>query len=367
LTSFYIAFIIVIVGLGVVFWLMYREKEDTVKPDLTPKEPGQDPSKILSRLGLQAEKPSLDLTQDEGNFFTKILTAIGLKKKEEEEIIPLSLPPLEKKAGQLNLNPGPGTFSNPLEHQHKEPAPTRHELNEFKEKYDRLEVILREKNQELEKTHQTLLNELKNQKEYNKVKDILEKEIKDLKDKSRALQIELSDNQTEIGKYKLRINQLEEKVAKGEKIILTHEDALREKDLKIASLQQNLQQKTKPVEIPTLEPKAVVPPPTEVIQEIVPPEPAPIPETSPEPLVEDLTPKEESTPEEPPLALPPDILATPPIPEPVKEESIPPPLLEPPTEEPDAPQQQQPSPEPPKEENSPPQEPSKGEGEAKNG
>lgn len=57
------------------------------------------------------------------------------------------------------------------------------ELDELKQKYERLDRILNEKNTELEQTKQFLDSELTAKKEFNKFKDILEKEIKDNKDK----------------------------------------------------------------------------------------------------------------------------------------------------------------------------------------
>lgn len=100
------------------------------------------------------------------------------------------------------------------------------QLNELKEKYELLDRLFKEKSSTLEKAEESLQNELKNRKEFNKVKDILEKELKDTKDKARNVQAEMSAFQTEAESYQKRINQLEEKVTKLEKIVITKEDEI---------------------------------------------------------------------------------------------------------------------------------------------
>ena len=61
------------------------------------------------------------------------------------------------------------------------------DLNELKEKYTNLEKLFDEKSQIAEKSKESLDYELKNRKEFNKVKDLLEKELKDIRDKSKNL------------------------------------------------------------------------------------------------------------------------------------------------------------------------------------
>jgi len=100
------------------------------------------------------------------------------------------------------------------------------ELSELREKYEKLDKIFQEKSEELEKSKKNVDNELKTRKEFNKVKDILEKELKDVKDQSRKVQVELNGTQAETGGYKNRINQLEDKVTKLEKEILEKEKTI---------------------------------------------------------------------------------------------------------------------------------------------
>ena len=51
------------------------------------------------------------------------------------------------------------------------------ELAELKEKYDKLDSMYNEKSSEHEKSKESLDNELEHRKEFNKVKDLLEKEL----------------------------------------------------------------------------------------------------------------------------------------------------------------------------------------------
>ena len=61
-----------------------------------------------------------------------------------------------------------------------------------------------------------LKNELNNRKEFNKIKDILEKDLREAKDRARNVQLELNAAKTEAEESKKRIDQLEDKVTKME-------------------------------------------------------------------------------------------------------------------------------------------------------
>lgn len=84
-------------------------------------------------------------------------------------------------------------------------------LDELNNKQNKLEQLIKEKNEQLEKTQKALDSEINNRKEFNKVKDLLEKELKDTRDKSKVLQKEVGELQQENQNYKQQITQLEEK------------------------------------------------------------------------------------------------------------------------------------------------------------
>ncbi|VAX34846.1 hypothetical protein MNBD_UNCLBAC01-1088 [hydrothermal vent metagenome] len=76
------------------------------------------------------------------------------------------------------------------------------QLNELKEKCGRLEGLLGEKTTELEKVQKDFENELKNRNDFNKIKDVLEKELKEVKDKAKDLKNECNVLATEKGMIK---------------------------------------------------------------------------------------------------------------------------------------------------------------------
>jgi len=98
------------------------------------------------------------------------------------------------------------------------------EIKDLKENHDKLDQLLKEKSEELNKAQNSLDSELKNRKDFNKVKDLLEKELADTKDSVRKARVELGDSESENESNKKRINQLEDKVTKLEKDILQKEN-----------------------------------------------------------------------------------------------------------------------------------------------
>ncbi|GEM_PF-3273302 len=129
------------------------------------------------------------------------------------------------------------------------------QMHELKEKYEKLDSLFKEKSSELEKIQRSLETELRTRKEFNKVKDILEKELKDVKDRSHNVQIELISAKTETEGCQKRINQLEAKVTKLEKEILRKEQEIENLIKKQGKLEppKNIPPVTPPTEIPTKE------------------------------------------------------------------------------------------------------------------
>lgn len=181
-------------GFGVILIFMLNEKKkdvpaETETPEIVSTEPPKvSPQDVLGRLGLEAAagQPGAPLKQETANA--------GPTQAESE---------LSLKYDEL--------FA---------------EHRELQDKYTKLESMLHEKNTQLEKTDKNLTIELKNQKEFNKIKDVLEKEIKDGKDKYRDLQAALATSQTEAKTHFNRVNQLEEKIKKLEVGLLSSEAAI---------------------------------------------------------------------------------------------------------------------------------------------
>jgi hypothetical protein len=97
------------------------------------------------------------------------------------------------------------------------------ELAELKERYQKIESMLSEKNEEIDRLQMNLNVELSNKKEFNKIKDVLEKEIKEGKERIRENHAEFNTTKTELDNSKKRVHQLEEKIVKFEKEILITE------------------------------------------------------------------------------------------------------------------------------------------------
>ncbi len=211
MTLFYMLILILVIGAGAIAWIMLAEKKkESPEPEKTKTtEPLLSPKDLLERLGLENPKPASD----------KIILTELFKK-------PVS--PAENKATQLTTtaktNPPPTeTTESELSLKYDELLT---EKTQLKAEHTKLEALFIEKSMLLEKSEKTLSNELKNQKDFNKVKDILEKEIRDYKDKVTALQSEVITTQTETQTQSKRVIQLEEKIKKFEIEVLTSEAAI---------------------------------------------------------------------------------------------------------------------------------------------
>ncbi|MCK5014873.1 MAG: hypothetical protein KAS66_13760 [Candidatus Omnitrophica bacterium] len=100
------------------------------------------------------------------------------------------------------------------------------QLDELQMKYEKLDVLFNEKSAELQKTKESLDNEIKNREEFNKVKKLLEQEIRDSKDRTRNVQAEGEDAKSEIERHEKMTSQLEEKIAQMEKDLVEKEDKI---------------------------------------------------------------------------------------------------------------------------------------------
>lgn len=239
-----------VVGIAAVFWLLKKDVDSTTKalPNLN-SEGTTETDEIVAPPPLnKAALSPLSVLLEKFPFILKFLKKEPKQNKEPRAIL-TGLPEEENKltikghpissmhepsAGTASIIAGSSgrkeheipTLSMEEEKKIEAEIGLTSQLNELKEKYDLLDRLFKEKSSALEKAEESLQNELKNRKEFNKVKDILEKELKDTKDKARNVQAEMSAFQTEAENYQKRINQLEEKVTKLEKIVITKEDEI---------------------------------------------------------------------------------------------------------------------------------------------
>ena len=188
--------------------------------------------KIFGQLRKKNIKNSEDeLSQEEYSF-------PNLKEKFEETVVPENnlseedhVPLLKDLAsGTLSLKTIPDQASataNKLSHLEEksieEEVITTTELAELKQRYEKLNVMFQEKSTEFDKIQQLYNYEVGHRKDFNKVKDILEKELKEVKDRAKNIQAELNKSKNENENYQKRIAQLDDKIIKLGKAVLAKE------------------------------------------------------------------------------------------------------------------------------------------------
>lgn len=151
------------------------------------------------------------------------------------------------------------SISNEEETKIEKEVESSFELLEIKKKYENLDRLFKEKSELLAKAEESLNNELGTQKDFNKVKDVLEKEIKGLKDQLKESKTVLSNTEKERENLQKRINQLEEKATKLEKEALKNQDEIELLNKKLAAASQaavqvmptNEEQQKEPVQNPS--------------------------------------------------------------------------------------------------------------------
>ena len=217
MTTFFILIGISFVGILVVFWLLRNEG----KPSL--RDFGAPPAAVKPPVTPKAKKPSM---------LAGLFSKFKKEKKETEVEVPLpsvtdfveksfvvyqDTPEVCPVAPQV-------TLSAAEEKKIGQEIDLAARIEEWKGKYERLDKLFNEKSAALTKSEEFLQNELSNRKEFNKLKDMLEKELREVKDKARNVQVELNAANTGAEGSKRRIAQLEEKITKMEKAILEKDD-----------------------------------------------------------------------------------------------------------------------------------------------
>lgn len=300
---FYIGVAVIFLSLGYIIWLMREEKKgnspssEEAHLSLNQKKKADDISAetILQRVGLNEQPPDVPIeppARPAKKLFS-FLEKLPLGKKKptagSPQEIRSSLLEKIKALGKKNPPADGGTASLRLDQLGGEPQPipsvgplkksvpietkktddsasTEAELafkfdelksqhQELQQKYEKLETLFQEKSQELEHTKTELESELKNRKEFNKLKDLLEKEVRDTKDKVKAAHARESQAETEAISLQKRIEQLELRLSKTEKEILEKEKALNAAAMDIqkerghaADLEEKLKKKDEVIE-----------------------------------------------------------------------------------------------------------------------
>lgn len=204
-------------GLAVALYLFFKEMgqgdSQNAEP-ISPPDAGSttEPPSILHRLGI-TETAAKDM-------------GLTIPTKSKETPVPLSPLRLEKETI-------PPESKDTVDLNKMAVAELSH--LELQAKYDKAEATIKEKetllqrkDEELQKNEKALMQELKEKKEFNKTKDLLEKEIKELKDKNHKSLLELTASKAETESYRNRITQLEDKLNAREKDLKTKEKDIEE-------------------------------------------------------------------------------------------------------------------------------------------
>lgn len=234
MSAFYLAIVIMFAGFVVIALLIFKEKgKDIPVNRKSPSAASGTPvttADVLNRLGLESPLMNSNTTKPAApgrlpweNFFKKKAVAVPLPPAPQPQAAPRGTaamtiePYVAAEAAQITKH------ESELSLKHDE---LQAQYKELEEKYNRLDALFHEKSDNLEKTEKNLSHEIKTHKEFNKVKDIFEKELKETKDRCRNLQIDVTSAQTEAATYLKRVNQLEEKIKKLEIGALAAEAAI---------------------------------------------------------------------------------------------------------------------------------------------
>jgi chromosome segregation ATPase len=240
---FFIGITIIVIGFGLIIWLLWNEKRRS-----------QPHTRIKQQEAKSEEVSASGLLKRAGLSQLPGTGTAGLRLDQLGD--PSSSVP--KDSAVLQAESELALKLDDLKIQHED----------LKKKYQKLDQLLQDRMAVYDKAEKSLANELKNRKEFNKIKDLLEKELRDKKDECRQFQIEMKNAQTEAQSHLKRIDQLEESLKKAanelkeqqeaalkatennkkeqqhivklEEILQKKEESIKEKDKKIELLMHHL-------------------------------------------------------------------------------------------------------------------------------
>ena len=183
---FYIGLIIIIGGIGAICWLLWDEKQKEIQR--------QHAAAVAAGEHLSAQD---------------ILDRVGLKHAPASKTEPPA--------------PAEPQIPESLRHQtslllHQDELETR--LRQLKNKYQKLQLLLEEKEQETKRTRKNLHAAQRERSEYDTITGRLKDEIDQAKEKSRHMKVRLSGVQSDVQSHQRHVNSLEEKIKKIDKLCM---------------------------------------------------------------------------------------------------------------------------------------------------
>ena len=180
-------------GMGAALFLVFREEDEQTSKSRNPIKD------VLASFTKEKAPPPEELPEEEPKEELSALIEMP------EEPPPEPLTPEESKALEEEIH-------------------VSLQLSELQEKYAGLEKRFNEKQAELDRNEKALKEEIKKRKEFNQVKDQLEKEVRDAKDKFHEIELKRDDAVREMESWKRRADQLEGKVNRRQKEVLQKEN-----------------------------------------------------------------------------------------------------------------------------------------------
>ncbi len=255
LLPFYILLVIVIIALALVVKFIKDEEAQQRQSDAS-ESVTLNPVDVLTKTGLSTEG-IVPPDRRKGRGFSLFKRS---SKNEDvqpfdpsEAVVALGAVSSADAAASLGADPAGGTAGLTLSEVSAPPAASE-DGEGLAERYERLDTLFKEKAQLLEKTTKELEQEQRNRKDFNKVKDLIEKELKDAKVRAKQAEGALNSAKDEAQVLTRRITQLEEKIKGLEKEIYARDDQLREAQVTIASLPAAPKTDTVAVSEPVVEP-----------------------------------------------------------------------------------------------------------------
>ncbi|MCK4882009.1 MAG: hypothetical protein KAS92_03190, partial [Candidatus Omnitrophica bacterium] len=195
--SLLIVLAVCFLGMGVALFLVFRE-EDAVKSK--SRSPLKD---VLASFTKEKKSPQAQPAEEESTEEPEKKLSALIEIHADPPSEPLT--PEESKALEEEIH-------------------VSLQLGELQEKYTDLQKRFDENQAKLERHEKTLTAEIKKRKEFNQVKNQLEKEVRDTKDKFHEIELKRDDAVREMESWKRRADQLEEKVNKRQKEVLEKEN-----------------------------------------------------------------------------------------------------------------------------------------------
>jgi len=245
---FFIITAVVLCALGAVIWMIWKESSSAEENGLHEKSSSvhEDISAaaLLDKLGLeQIQKKNPSENAGLKRFLSKFPS---LKKNHESPLAGSDGPSLDTPetalasgtaALRLDNVPSNQAIDAEIELSIKNEELEK-ERSALQEKYQKIESLLTEKTGELEKIQKELEHERQHRTEFNKVKDLLEKELKDAKDNAKQIETELRSVKGEHQVSNNRIIQLEEKIKNIEKASFEKEALINDLNQKLSAFEQ---------------------------------------------------------------------------------------------------------------------------------